>query len=153
MSSRIEVTGLDETIARLKDHPRQLARALRTTMEAALLTLWENVPGYPAKPETSTYRRTGTLGRSLGVSESGAQFGAPDIYEVKEHPGWLEATYGTRLEYAPYVIGDPQDEQASHMRHWWTLPVTVVNRSVKKIERLFVVMNENLARWLAGRGS
>jgi hypothetical protein len=147
----ITVEGLDPIISRFKEHPRKVNKALRTTMEAALLTLWENVPPYPPQPDTD-YARTGTLGRTLGVGQGGGLEGFPDIYEVKQHSSFWEASFGTRLEYAPYVIGDPQNEQASHMSYWWTLPVTVVNRSLAKIQRLFIVMTAELARWLAKGG-
>jgi hypothetical protein len=46
---------------------------------------------YPPKPSSSTYRRTGTLGRSITIST---------IHQVG-HTVWAEV--GTNLHYAPYV--------------------------------------------------
>src|SRR3972149_3265026 len=105
----IEVRGLKELIARMKAYPQKLNAALGITMDAAMLTLWENVPPYPPEPEASTYDRTGTLGRGEAGGKSGGQ---PDIYEVREMGGGFEGHFGTNLEYAPYVIGD--DTQAKH---------------------------------------
>jgi hypothetical protein len=153
MATRIVVEGLDPLIERFKEHPRKLYGEIRTTMNAALLVLWESVPGYPPPPEGSDYRRTGTLGRTLGSGEAGGNLGGtPDIYELKNSGVLFEGSFGTRLKYAPYVIGDRNDEQAGHMRHWWTIPQTVVEKAAPKIERLFVVMNEALAKWLVRKG-
>lgn len=145
----IEIRGLEEITRRMRDYPQKLSAAIKTTLGAALLALWENVPPYPPPPENSTYVRTGTLGRTLGSSEGGGKSGQPDIYEVKPLGGgeW-EAHFGTNLEYAPYVIGD--DTQARHMQHWWKISV-IKERAAEKINRLFGVMADKLAAWLDGK--
>src|SRR5689334_22027280 len=107
--------GLTELIARMQAYPEKLAQAMRTTMDASLLVLWESVPPYPPQPDNSAYERTGTLGRTLGSgSGGGAGSTEPEIYEVKAvgSAGGYEGHFGTNLDYAPYVIGD--DTQAKN---------------------------------------
>jgi hypothetical protein len=145
----IEIRGLNEILARMKAYPKKLADSVKVTMQAALLTLWENVPAYPPPPEDSTYVRTGTLGRTLGSGEGGGKgSGQPDVYEVRELGSAWEGHFGTNLEYAPFVIGD--EEQAGHMQHWWKISV-IKERAQEKIERLFATLGEKLAAFLEGK--
>jgi hypothetical protein len=149
MTNAIEVRGLTELIERMRAYPRELQEGVEVTMDAAMLTLHENVPPYPPPPDTSTYDRTGTLGRTLGSSESGGKAGTPDVYEVREMGSAWEGHFGTNLEYAPYVIGD--DTQAGHMGHWWTMKV-VAERATDKINRMFETLAKKLASFLEGKG-
>jgi hypothetical protein len=146
----IEIRGLDELMQRMRQFPQKLNASIKTTMQAALLTLWENVPPYPPPPDDSTYVRTGTLGRTLGSAEGGGKgSGQPDVYEVRELGAAWEGRFGTNLEYAPYVIGD--DTQAKHMGHWWKISV-IKERAEEKINRLFEILGEKLAEFLEGKG-
>lgn len=148
----IEVRGLQEIQQRMRAYPAKLSAAIKTTLGAALLALWENVPPYPPEPENSTYTRRVLLGKSLGSSEGGGKAGSqPDIFEVKQLGAEWEGHFGTNLEYAPYVIGD--DTQAEvHQGRWWTIKV-IAERANEKIQKLFGVMAERLAAWLdSGRG-
>lgn len=133
----------------MAQYPQKFNAAVKKTMEAAMLTLWENVPAYPAQPPDSTYRRTGTLGRTLGSGESGGKGGTPDVYEIRQLGGAWEGQFGTNLEYAPYVIGD--DTQASQNSHWWRIN-NIVEAATDKINRLFEATAETLAKWLEGKG-
>ena len=149
MSNVIEIRGLDELIKRMRAYPAELKKGMEITMEAAMLTLWENVPPYPSPPENSTYVRTGTLGRTLGGGmEGGKGGGEPDIYVVREFGAGYEGRFGTNLEYAPYVIGD--DTQAAHMGHWWKIGV-IAGKSADKINRMFANLGEKMAAFLEGR--
>jgi hypothetical protein len=147
--TNIEVRGLDEIMQRMRAFPRKLESAVRTTMDAALLTLWEKVPPYPDKPSPDSYDRTGTLGRTLGSGMSGGIMGSkPDIYDVKKLGQSFEARFGTTKDYAPYVIGD--DDQAwMHRGRWWTMKV-IADRARDKVLRLFDLMGEKLAAFLEG---
>lgn len=150
MSNVIEVRGLDELIARMKAFPTQLKDAMKVTMDAAMLALWENVPPYPPPPSDSTYVRTGTLGRTLGSGEAGGKAsGTPEVYEVRALGSGYEGHFGTNLEYAPYVIGD--DTQARHMAHWWKVSA-IAEKANEKIQGLFKTMADKLAEWLEGNG-
>jgi hypothetical protein len=150
----IIVEGLEEIRSRFRRFPDKYHRATKTTMEASLLTVWESVPPYPEEPPDSSYTRTGTLGRTLGSGETGGrQGGQPDIYEINQGSSYIEGAFGTRLGYAPHVIGDPDTEQAwMHQGRWWTL-VEVLQRAATKIERLWDALGDELAAWLDGRST
>lgn len=143
----IKVEGLEPILKRMAQFPQEAQKVTEKTMEASLLTLWESVPKYPNPPAGSTYTRTGTLGRSLGTSQGGGKGGGqPDIYEVKAMgAGGYEGSFGSRLDYAPYVIGD--GTQAHQNSHWWTISA-VAERAVSKIEKLWNIAAEEMARWL-----
>lgn len=145
MPVEIRVTGLEELHQRFSDFPNKFRQAVNKTMEAALYAVWENVQPYPPPPSTSTYRRTGTLGRTLGVSQGGAMGGKPDIFGVKEEGDITIGEFGTNLEYAPYVIGENQAWM--HQGRWWTI-ADVAEKSKEKVEALFEVCAERLAAWL-----
>lgn len=147
----IKIENLDPLLDRLQQFPTESAQAMQLGMEASLLALWENVLPYPQPPATSTYIRTGTLGRSLGASMGGGQGGGrPDIYEVRgQGSGMLEGEFGTRLSYAPYVIGE--NEQARAMAHWWTIG-EIAEKAMSKIDEIWEAVADKLAAWLDGKG-
>ena len=151
MKLEITVKGLEEVINRMQAFPSHLEKLLEKTMDAVLLIVWENLSSYPPRPENSTYRRTGTLGKTLGIDESGARTGKPDIYEVKKAGAFTIARFGTRLEYAPYVIGDKDKEQAwMHQGRWWTLP-EVAERARDKITQAWQTLADRMAKFVEGR--
>lgn len=131
-----------DLIQRFQRYPDKLREELETTMEKALYHTQGSVPPYPpARPESS-YVRTGTLGRSIGLG------GRADIYEVKRIGSGYEARLGTRLTYAPYVISS--ERQAwMHQGRWWTMK-TVAEKAKPGIIRLFQAMTERLAAYLEG---
>jgi hypothetical protein len=150
-SSMIEVKGLSEIVERMKQYPQKVNESLRVTLQAALLVLWESVPPYPQADETSTYRRTGTLGRSLGSGmEGGKSGGQPDIYQVYSLGSAWEAKFGSNLDYAPYVIGDGDDQAWMHYR-WWRVSV-IKERAEAKVQKLFDVLGDKMAKFLEGKG-
>jgi hypothetical protein len=142
----MEVHGLEEIQRDMQQYPKEMEAAMRATTEAALLVIWGNVPPYPPAPEGSTYRRTGTLGRSLGGGVDGGKGGQPDILEVKKLGAGLEGRFGTRLGYAPVVIGEEQQAEM-HQGRWWTL-AKVAESSVEKINLLYQKMADKLVAFL-----
>jgi hypothetical protein len=151
MTSLIEVKGLDEIIERMRQYPKRLNDGLRVTLQAALLVLWEKVPPYPQADETSTYRRTGTLGRTLGSGmEGGKSGGQPSIYEVHQLGAAWEANFGTNLSYASRVIGDGDDQAWMHYR-WWQISV-IKERAEEKIQSLFDKLGEKMVAFLERQG-
>jgi len=151
MTIHLEVEGLEELREKYKDAPQRFKAAMFKTTEGSLLVLHENVPPYPEANPDSTYIRTGTLGRSLGSSfGGGASGGEPDIYTVKQMGSEVVGEFGTRLEYAPYVIGE-NEQAAQHRGRWWTIG-TIARNAQAKIERLFQIAAEELAKWLDANG-
>jgi len=148
MPVNIEITGLEELTRRFRAFPGRLRKAMDITMLAAITTLWENVPPYPAKPTDSTYRRTGTLGKTLGVDMSGKKSGEPQIFKVRTMgSGSLEGVFGTNLKYAPFVIGERSQTKAHRANKWWTI-LTIAKNASAKIVREFNLMADKLAKFL-----
>lgn len=83
-------------------------------MERGMLRLWSMVPEYPPAPELSSYKRTGTLGKSINVRT--------DVRGMS-----VRGVIGTNVTvktdssgYAQYVIGR-EDQAWMHVGRWWTL--------------------------------
>ena len=149
MTTQIEVRGLKELQARMAQFPEKLEEAQQITMDASLLTLWENVPPYPQQPVTTKYDRTGMTGKSLGSGAGGGKTGGqPSIYEVKKLGGGFEGRFGSDLSYAVYVIGELQ---ARWNAHWWKLK-NVAEKASDKIIRLWQNLADKIARFLDGKG-
>ena len=116
MTKVLRVKGLDKVQRKFKRFPEDFEKGLRTATMDAVLHVQETLPKYPPKPATSTYRRTGTLGRTI-TSLVGRH---PDaLSRVKALGSAVVGLVGTKLKYARFVID--ADQQAGHMRHWWTL--------------------------------
>lgn len=144
MADVIEVRGLDELIKRMSRYPDKLNQVEAKGMDATLAVLHESVPPYPPPPPDSTYRRTGTLGRSLGASVSGGKAGTPSIYETKKLGSGYEGRFGTNLGYAEYVIGQLQ---AAWNKHWWQLR-EVAEKAKTKIVAIWNGIARQLAEFL-----
>lgn len=149
MPIQIEIIGLEELRSRLAQFPHEYATVERKTLGASLLTLHENVPPYPPKPATSGYKRTGTLGRTLGSGEAGGALGQADIMEIKLGTPVSEASFGTRLNYAPKVIGEVQEQPFAS--YWWNIK-TIAERAADKIVNLWKIMAQELANFLERKG-
>jgi hypothetical protein len=160
MANIIEYRGLNELIAQMRAFPQKLKQVAKIGMEASLNTLWENVPSYPTPPDGSSYRRTGTLGKSLGSSEGGGSAGGkPSIYEVKQAGvgGFVEGRFGTTLDYAPYVIGPTEGAKGErqawmHKDRWWQLE-DIIPKSKAKIDAIWTGIAQKMADFLNSRSS
>lgn len=150
MSQLVEVKGLTELLSSMTKYPVELAKTVAVTMSASLNTLWENVPPYPKQDAMAHYRRTGTLGRSLGSSMGGgASGGQPSIYKVRQlGQGDYEGVFGTNLDYADFVIGENQ--AGMHSSNWWNIR-HIAERAADKIERLWQMAGDKLAKFLEGK--
>ena len=149
MPKVIEIRGLEELRARFKEYPKVLDQVMQEVTQAQLLALHENVPPYPPKPASSTYNRTGTLGRSLGSSMGGGASGTPDIFQTIKGEGFYEARFGTLLFYAGPVIGNPQ--ASFFAQYWWKLD-QVIGLAFEKIKQITEDAAEQLANFLKGKG-
>lgn len=133
-----------DLIQRMHRYPEQLKTEMQRTTTAALAHTQGSVPPYPPARPNSSYVRTGTLGRSIGLG------GRADIYEVRPLGGaGFEATLGTNLEYAPPVIGDGTQTGFFKSRGWWTMQ-TVLERARPGIERLYQAMARRMVEFLGG---
>jgi len=139
-----------DLLQRMAAYPKDLDREMRKTSEAALLHVQGSVPAYPPQKAGSSYARTGTLGRTLGSSMSGGVAGSPDIKAIKRiGQGKYEARFGTRLFYAPDVIGTGTQKSLFKRLGWWTM------RAVQKlaepgIVKLFNAMAERMVKKIGG---
>ena len=145
MADRITITiNPPDLIQRMRRYPDELRDEMEKSTRAALAHVQGSVPSYPpARPE-SRYRRTGTLGRSIG---SGG--GRAAIYTVEAIGGGYEGTLGTRLEYAPQVIGPDDQTPFFAGRGWWTLDAAL-ERAEPGIERIYEHMCKRMAARLDG---
>lgn len=152
MSQEFQVKGLSELLQRMTAFPVELTKSVAITMAASLNTFWENVPPYPQQDPQSKYRRTGTLGRSLGSDVGGgASGGKPGIYNIRKlGEANFQGEFGTNLEYAEYVIGEGT-QAGMHSSNWWTIK-TVAERAADKVERLWEALGEKLAQFLESKG-
>ena len=131
-----------DLLQRMAKYPKELDREMNKTTEVAVLHVHGSVPPYPAVPVGSTYDRTEMLGRSLAIGDG------QNIKTVKRlGQGRYEGRFGTRLYYAPHVIGTLT--QARHMRHWWTMK-TVKDKAQAGIQKLFDKMAGRMVKFLGG---
>ncbi len=126
---------------RMKHYPQKLQQEMERTMKESLIHVQGSVPPYPPARPTSRYIRTGTLGRSIGLG------GRAAIYEVRRVGAGYEAQLGTRLHYAPPVIGAQSQTGFFKGRGWWNMK-TVAERAKPGVERLFEAMSRRLVAWL-----
>lgn len=138
-----------DLLQRMSKYPAQLDGVMRKTMEASILHLQASVPGYPPPPPNSNYRRTGQLGRSLGVAQEGGTIGPPSIKAIRKVGPGYEGIFGTNLNYAPDVIGEGT-QKAVHAGRWWTMK-TVADRAREGVVKLYQVAADRMAAWLDGR--
>lgn len=131
-----------DLIQRMSRYPDRLKDEMEKTTRAALAHTQGSVPQYPPPPPGSSYVRTGTLGRSIGLG------GRADVYEVRPIGRGYEATLGTRLSYAPQVIGDGTQERP-HRGRWWTVK-TIAEKARPGIERLYEAMARRMVAFLGG---
>jgi hypothetical protein len=146
---QVQVKGLEELRERMGQWPDKLDAGMEAAMTETLLVMHESVPGYPTPPSNSSYRRTGTLGRTLGSSFEGGGGGTPEIFTVTKIGQSWEGRFGTKLEYAPYVIGDNSQAKV-HKGRWWVLS-EVAEKARPKIERTWQRLADAMANFLEGK--
>lgn len=150
MPSEVQITTTPpDLLQRFNRYPRQFSIVMRKTMEASLLHVQSSTPGYPRTRPNQKYIRTGTLGKSLGVAQSGGPVGKAQINTVRKIGIAYQGEYGTNLHYAPTVIGEGTQGNA-FVGRWWTMK-TVAKRAAAGILKLHNAGVEELARWINGR--
>lgn len=160
MKITIELEGYDLVAQELKDFPEKLDKAMGLFMEASLKILWNNVPPYPPEvvPKTVYKRRVSAgLGGSLGSGLTGGMGGGrPDIYNIVKTTNGYEGRFGTKLSYAPYVIGSrdaPKGYRQAYMHRpgykgrqgWWVIDDILENSKEEIMELWKTSLGEFLA--------
>ena len=126
----ISIRGNQPVEEKLK-RGQTFATILKPAMKDAVLYVHSQVPPYPPAPATSTYSRTGTLGRSV-TSLAGMAPGA--LSDVNPLSGGVIGVVGTNVKYAGYVI-DRNRQAHMHKGRWWVLQDVVekAKPGIKKI--------------------
>lgn len=114
-----EIRGLEDVQQKYATAHRNLRGEMETATRKAVTYVHGQVPGYPPPPATSTYRRTGTLGRSVtSFSSEGA------LSRVEPMGSVVQGVIGTAIGYAPWVI-DANRQAGPHRGRWYTLQSVV----------------------------
>ena len=116
---------IDVSEALAKIDPVQMEKAIEASMKGASDLVRADVKQYPPPPASSTYARTGTLGRSWASRVSG-----------------LRAVIGNITGYAPYVQG--ADTQAWMHKGRWRTTADVARQMADPVKRF---IEAALARW------
>jgi len=124
----IRVEGGAKLEASMNRRGNNVRSMMHTATDRALQYVHSTVPPYPPPPPTSTYRRTGTLGRTIAT-------------EVRPMGAKVVGVIGTDTVYAPWVISDKsvgsRGPQASvHAGRWWTLQ-GVVSRAWNAVTNIY----------------
>ena len=114
MRMTITVKNLDAVIRKIDGLER--GDYLSGVASAGADLLRADMRRYPPPPPNSTYRRTGTLGKSWTKTTMRGGKGG----------GWV-AQIGTRLKYAPFVQ-DATRQAAVHQGRWQTVQDVAKNR-------------------------
>lgn len=122
MPIRIKIRGLEDLDRKLGAVVREFPQFLSHSTTAAVLYVHSKMPKYPAQPAGSTYRRTGTLGRSVTTMQGSAP-GA--LSRVESSFGDVKGIVGTRIRYATWVI-DRENQTPNFRAYWWNLQDTVI---------------------------
>lgn len=149
--SLVEIeTNPPDLFRRFARYPGKTRRVMRKTMEASLLHTQGEIPAYPVAPaNVDASRRTGTLGRRLGVAQSGGRLGRAEIHTIRTIGSTaFEGKLGTSLFYADRVIGS---QQSPWDAYWWTLS-SVAKKAKDGIVKLHKAAAEELARFIDGIG-
>lgn len=115
----VEVKGLEKLNAALRQFPDIAHGEIERAMEATVQHLAGIASEYPPKPPQSEYRRTVTLGRSI-------------TGRMEVRPEEVLGFVGTKVQYAPFVIGPRQRD--FHKRTGWRKLEDVVTDNLDFVE-------------------
>jgi hypothetical protein len=117
MPLKIAVYGEERISGKFGAIARKFGFLEDATMQAVLY-VHSKMPPYPPQKAGSTYRRTGTLGRTI-TSLMGH---APDaLSRVENKFGQVRGIVGTKLSYAPWVIDQNRQTKSHKQNGWYTL--------------------------------
>lgn len=127
MKPSIEIRGLDKLIKKYQEIGKDFAPGLMDITQQAADYALGQLPGYPAPPPNSDYKRSGTLGRTTKARarrRSGTEF---------------EGVLGNPTWYSPFVVSAdimPTGTKQTwfHALRWWTLQGVVLAARDKIIQ-------------------
>jgi len=134
-----KILGLDKLTAKLKRLTKpQFTRELEKTTRKAVMYVHGKVPPYPAPPMGSTYKRTGTLGRSINT-------------KVKTMGSNVVGLIGSNMSYAPWVISEEEidgvgPQTFTHKTTGWYTLHAVVRKAQDAVNKIFESMVKRLTR-------
>ena len=124
----IQLTGLDKVDKNLSRLSNELdgtrGRDLESAMKRSLYRLVGEMAQYPPLA-SSSYRRTGTLGRSW-----------TSRIKIRSVSGGIEGRIGTNVEYAPLVQSSRLQARV-HRRHGWITDARAMENQRRNIEGEF----------------
>jgi hypothetical protein len=135
--SGIIVLNVPEVAGALKRYPQIARPEFEAASDATLLGTIPEVAAYPTEPSGSSYRRTGTLGRTWTAARP----------EFSAMGTGFEGTIGNATPYAVYVEG-PTDEkpgQAAVHRGRWPSVTQVMKSNQARAEALFRAAADRIA--------
>jgi hypothetical protein len=111
--SKVEILGISKLNRKLDSIQKGVNSGLVRVAKKATLYVHSRLPGYPVPSPTSSYRRTGLLGRSITTG-------------IKPLGNAVAGVIGTKTVYAPWVIsrrrvGGRGPQARTHKSRWWTL--------------------------------
>lgn len=127
----VEILGVEKVEKYFKELGRDFKPALRKLSKDVSLYVHSQIPSYPTARPTSTYRRTGTLGRTIYA----------DTKETN-NKRYFQSIIGSNREYAPWTISEDKNRHGNgpqawfHKRRWYTLQ-EVARKSSRAVYRIY----------------
>jgi hypothetical protein len=137
----IDIQGMDALLQALKNEPDITAAILERASAIALLGLIPDLADYPPPPPKSTYRRTGTLGRTWTAA-------LPSFQTIESG---FESSIGNATPYASDVQGT--DMQSPVHRNRWKTDTDVIHNHATEINHIFEVAAQDMADAIDGAAS
>ena len=136
MSFSIDIPALPSLLTALERYEELAKPIVEQAASAALLSLVPALADYPAAQASSTYRRSGTLGRTWTAAR-------PEWAPIASG---FEASLGNATPYGPWV--QDSDLQAKMHRGRWKSDVQVVEQHEGEIARYFDAALDDIVRAL-----
>ena len=129
----IEIPELDALLRKFGASNRIVQSAVKGAIQKSVYHLQSKVATYPPPPPMSTYRRTGTLGRSWTTKIEGSG---------RE----IRGIVGNAIPYAPFVQGP--DQAWMHVGRWKTIG-QVAEEETAKVREFFAGATKKVVEDLA----
>lgn len=155
----LKISGLAELATALGALGRNVESELAPVVEEALHYLWQELPGYPPKPQPGeaaqhwtaqqrrwffAHLRSGQVETPYKRRLAGGLGGSVSV-EVRSVAGEIQGVMGPNMPYARWVIG--RDTQAAlHAGRWWIFEDEIEKHLPEAVQ----IIEAGVARLLAG---